>query len=85
MLTANLRNYLFFLLSAFWVFNCSHIDIQSKKEGAVSVPLPDCQRNCTREGGLISRPVYKTWVKYDHLELKNGFDLAVKTLQFQGH
>ena len=37
------------------------------------------------EGGLISRPVYKTWVKYDHLEFKKGFDLAVKTLQSKGH
>jgi hypothetical protein len=38
-----------------------------------------------KEGGLISRPVYKTWVKYDHLDFKKGFDLAIKTLQSQGH
>jgi len=84
-LKPNLRNYLLFLLSALWVFGCSHIDIQSKKEGTVSTPLPDCQRNCIREGGLISHPVYKTWVKYDHLEFKKGLDLAVMTLQSQGH
>lgn len=85
MLTSNFQNYLFFLLSAFWIFGCSHLDIQLREEGPVSAPLPDCQRNCTREGGLISRPVYKTWVKYDQLEFKRGFDLAVKTLQSQGH
>lgn len=85
MLKPNLRNYLLFLLSALWVLGCSHLNIQSKREGTVSELLPDCQRNCTREGGLISRPVYKTWVKYDHLEFKKGFDLAVKTLQSQGH
>ena len=84
MLKPNLRNYLF-LLSALLVFGCSQIGIQSKKEGTISAPIPDCQRNSTMEGGLISRPVYKTWVKYDHLEFKKGFDLAVKTLQSQGH
>ncbi len=84
MLNANLRNYIF-LLSALWILACSHIGIQSNKEGTTSAPIPDCQRNCTMEGGLISRPVYKTWVKYDHLELKKGFELAVKTLQSQGH
>jgi hypothetical protein len=84
MLKPSLRNYLF-LLSAFLIFGCSHLGIQSKKEGTLPAPIPDCQRNCSREGGVISRPVYKTWVKYDHLELKKGFELAVKTLQSQGH
>ena len=84
MLKPNLRIYLF-LLSALWFFACSHLGIQSMKEGAIPAPILDCQRNRTMEGGLISRPVYKTWVKYDHLEFKKGFDLAVKTLQSQGH
>ena len=81
---ATLRIYILFLLSA-CIFACSEIGIQLKKEGTTAAPLPDCQRNCTGEGGLITRPVYKTWVKYDHLDLKNGFDLAVKTLRSQGH
>jgi hypothetical protein len=85
MLKLNLRNDLLFLISALWVFGCSHLDIHSQKEGTVSAPLPDCHRNCTKEGGLISSPIYKTWVKYDHLEFKKGFDLAIKTLQSQGH
>jgi len=80
----NLRNYVF-LLSALWVFACSHTGIQSIKEETISAPIPDCQKNCAKEGGLISHPVYKTWVKYDHLEFKKGFDLAVKILQSQGH
>lgn len=84
MLAPNLRNYLL-LLSALWAFACSHTGIQSNKERTVSAPIPDCQRNRTREGGVISRPVYKTWVKYDHLDFKKGFDLAVMTLQSQGH
>lgn len=84
MLTPNLRNY-FFLLSALWVFACSHIGIPSNEEGTTSVLIPDCQKNCTKEGGLISGPVYKTWVKYDHLDFKRGFDLAVRTLRSHGH
>ena len=84
MLAPNLRNYLL-LLSALWAFACSHASIQSNKERTISAPIPDCQRNRTREGGVISRPVYKTWVKYDHLDFKKGFEFAVKTLQSQGH
>ncbi len=85
MLRANFRISILILLSALWVFGCSEIGIQSKKEATTPTPIPDCQKNCTGEGGLVSRPIYKTWVKYDYLDLKNGFDLAVKTLQSQGH
>ncbi len=85
MLKPNLRSYILLLLSALWVSACSQAGIQSKKEGTIPAPVPDCQRNCNKEGGLVSRPVYKTWVRYDHLEFKKGFELAVKTLQSQGH
>ena len=84
MFTPNLRTHLLFL-SALWFFACSHLGVQSKKEETIPAPIQDCQRNCTMEGGLISRPVYKTWVKYDPLDFKKGFDLAVKTLQSKGH
>jgi hypothetical protein len=84
MLKQNLRNCLLLLL-AFWFFACSHMSIQSNEDETIPAPPPDCQKNCTREGGVISRPVYTTWVRYDHLEFKKGFDLAVRTLQSQGH
>lgn len=80
----NLRIY-FILLSTLWLYACSEIGIQLKKEGTTPAAISDCQKNCTGEGGLITRPVFKTWVRYDHLDLKNGFDLAVKTLQSKGH
>ena len=73
------------LLSILCIPACSEIGIQSKKVGTIPALLPDCQKNCAGEGGLITRPIFKTWVKYDHLDLKNGFDLAVKALQSQGH
>jgi len=85
MLALHLRKYLLIVLSALWVFNCSHIGIQSKQEEPSSDFIPDCRKNYTKEGGLISGSVYKTWVKYDHLEFKKGFDLVIRTLQYQGH
>jgi hypothetical protein len=85
MLKVSHRKYLLVFLPALWVFACSPIGIQSKKEETHSAFIPDCQKNWTKEGGLISSPIYKTWVKYDHLDLKKGFDLAVRTLQSHGH
>lgn len=84
MLKPNLR-FFFFFLPVLVILSCSQIGIQSNKEETIPAPVPACQKNCTREGGMVSRPVYKTWVKYDHLEFKKGFDLVVKTLQSQGH
>lgn len=81
----NLQKYLPFLFLALCGFACSHIGLQLKKEGTASGPIPECRRNYIREGGLISRPVHRTWVKYDHLDFNRGFDLAVKALQSHGH
>jgi hypothetical protein len=83
--TRDLRKYLLILLSALWVFDCSHIGIQSKKKEQASDFIPDCRKNYTKEGGLISDPVYRTWVKYDHLDFKKGFDLVIRTLQYHKH
>ena len=92
MLTPNIRKYLLILLSALWVFDCSHIDIQSKnvdetrpREEPTSDFIPDCRKNYTKEGGLISGVVYKTWVKYENLDFKKGFDWVIRTLQDHGH
>jgi len=82
MVKPNLRICFFFLP---WIFACSQIGIQSHKEETIPAPMPACQKNCIREGGVFSRPVCNTWVKYDRLEFKKGFDLAVKTLRSQGH
>lgn len=84
MLKSNFRNHLL-IFCALWFFACSHTGVQSNKEKTISAPTPDCQKNLSKEGGVITRPVYKTWVKYDHLDFKKGFDLAIKTLQDQGH
>jgi hypothetical protein len=85
MLRPNRRKYLLILSAGICVFACTHIGIQAKKEGANSALIPDCQENLSKEGGLISSPIYKTWVKYDHLDLKKGFDFAIRTLQSHGH
>jgi hypothetical protein len=92
MLTPNLRKWFLILLSVLWAFACSHLGIQSKKvdearpwEETASAFIPDCQRNWSKGGGFVSSPVYTTWVKYDHLDFKKGFDLVIRTLQSSGH
>ncbi|OGP56955.1 MAG: hypothetical protein A2162_12240 [Deltaproteobacteria bacterium RBG_13_52_11b] len=82
---SDFRRYLLFSIFAFFLLSCSYLGIQPKKEKAVSTPIPDCQSNRTKEGGLVSAPIYKTWVRYDRLDFKKGFDLAIRTLHIQGH
>jgi hypothetical protein len=76
-----------FLLSfsAIWIFGCSHFGSEVRNDGTASAVIPDCRSNHTTEGGLISSPIYKTWVRYDKLDLKKGFELASKILQSHGH
>ena len=92
MLTPNVRQYVLILLSALCVFDCSYMAVESQKvdktrprQETTSDSIPDCQKNYTREGNLISSQVYKTWVKYDHLDLRKGFDFVISTLQSHGH
>lgn len=71
-------------LSIFFIFSCSQLGLQTKKEEA-DPSIPDCKKNFKKEGGLFSTPTYKTWVKYDNLDFKRGFDITVKSLQGQGN
>jgi hypothetical protein len=79
-----LRKFFLSLSLASLVIACSQTAIQSKRDGPDSIPVPDCQRNHGREGGLFSYPIFFTWVRYDHLEFKKAFDLVVGTLQSRG-
>jgi hypothetical protein len=79
-----LRKFFLSLSLASLVIACSQTAIQSKRDGPDSIPVPDCQRNHGREGGLFSYPIFFTWVGYDHLEFKKAFDLVIETLQSRG-
>ncbi len=85
MLLLKIPKYFILSFSALLILACSLEDIQRKKEETISSQIPDCQKHYTKEGGLVSSPIYKTWVRYDQLDFKKGFDLAVKALQSHGH
>lgn len=79
----NLKISMGIFLSIFLILSCSQLGLQTKKE-ETDPSTPDCKKNFKKEGGLFSTPVYKTWVKYDNLDLKKGLDITVKSLQSQG-
>jgi hypothetical protein len=43
--------------------------------------IPDCIANYTKEGNWVTGRVYKTWVKYENLDFKKGFDAALTAIQ----
>ncbi len=85
MLRAKIPKSFILCFSMVWIFACSPTDSQIKKEDTDSSHMRDCQNHYKSEGGLISSPIYETWMKYDQCDLKKGLDLALKTLQSQGH
>lgn len=68
-----------------FIFACSQLGLQPKKETQEPPSIPDCKKNYTKEGNFISGRVYKTWVKYDNLDFKKAFDVAVKSIQTGGN
>jgi hypothetical protein len=85
MLKNRLRTYLLIFLSCLCVSACAQLGLQSKKETAEPVaPIPECKKNYTKEGIPIFGRMYKTWVKYDHLDFKRGFDAAVTAIKARG-
>jgi hypothetical protein len=81
----HLRIYLLFFLSGLFISACSQLGLQSKKETSEPASIPDCKKNYTKEGNFISGRVYKTWVKYDNLDYKKGFDAAVTAIKARGN
>ena len=78
------RIYLLVFLSGFSIYACSILGLQSKKE-APDPSTPDCKKNYTKKGNFISGRVYNTWVEYENLDFKKGFDTAVMTIQARGN
>jgi hypothetical protein len=86
MLKNHLRAYLFIFLSGLLISACAQLGLQSKKETAeTAAPIPECKKNYTKEGNFISGRLYKTWVKYDNLDYKKGFDAVVMTVKTRGY
>jgi len=81
MLKSLLKSYLIIVFSGLTAFACSELGLQSKKDNPEISSIPDCQVNYTKEGNWIEGRVYKTWVKYDNLDFKKGFDAALEAIQ----
>jgi hypothetical protein len=86
MLKDRLRIYLLIFLSGLFISACAQLGLQSKKETAEpAAPIPECKKNYTKEGIWPFSRVYKTWVKYDPLDYKKGFDAVVMTVKTRGY
>jgi hypothetical protein len=79
------RTCVIIFLSGLFILSCAQLGLQSKKETVEpSTPIPECKKNYTKEGNFISGRLYKTWVKYDNLDFKRGFDTAVAAIKACG-
>lgn len=73
------------IMLSFFIFSCSQLGIQSKKETPEPSTLPECKKNYTKHGIWPINRVYKTWVKYSPLDYKKGFDTAVMAVKTSGY
>jgi hypothetical protein len=84
MLKFHLKVYPIILFSGLITFGCSQLGLQSKNDVPEISSIPDCRANYTKEGNWIAGRVYKTWIKYDNLDFKRGFDAALAAIQTHG-
>ncbi len=78
-------NLIMILFVSLFIFSCSQLGIQSKQETEEPGPVPECKKNYTKEGIWPFDRVYKTWVKYDRLDYRKGFDAAMMTVKTGGY
>jgi hypothetical protein len=80
-----LNNMSIIIMLGLFIFSCSQLGIQSKKETPEPSTIPECKKNYTKEGIWPINRVYKTWVKYSPLDYKKGFDTAVMAVKTSGY
>jgi len=80
-----LNNLSIIMMLSLFIFSCSQLGIQSKKETPEPSTVPECKKNYTKEGIWPFNQVYKTWVKYSPLDHKKGFDTAVMAVKTSGY
>ena len=69
------------MFSCLITFGCSQLGLQPKNDETEISSIPDCRVNYTKEGNWFAGRVYKTWVKYENLDFKKGFDAALAAIQ----
>jgi hypothetical protein len=72
------------IMLSLFIVSCSQLGIQLKKETPESASIPECKKNYAGEGIWLINRVYKTWVTYDPLDYKKGFDAVLATLKSGG-
>jgi hypothetical protein len=80
-----LSNLTVIVVLSLFIFSCSQLGIQSKKETPEPSTIPECEKNYTKAGIWPVNRVYKTWVKYSPLDYKKGFDTAVMAAKTSGY
>jgi hypothetical protein len=81
MLKHHLKVGLIIVTCGLFPFACSQLGFQSKNDEPAMSSIPDCRANYTKEGNWLTGRVYKTWVKYENLDFKKGFDAALTAIQ----
>ncbi len=80
-----LSNLTIIMILSLFIFSCSQLGIQSKKEQPQPSTLPECKKNYTKEGIWPFKRVYKTRVTYSPLDYRKGFDTAVMAVKNSGY
>jgi len=80
-----LNNLSIMIVLSLFIFSCSQLGIQSKKETPEPSTAPECEKNYTKQGIWPFNQVYKTWVKYAPLDYKKGFDTALMAVKTSGN
>jgi len=81
----HLNHLIITVMLSLFIVSCSQLGIQLKKETPEPSSIPECKKNYTGEGIWFINRVYKTWVTYDPLDYKKGFDATMMTLKASGY
>jgi len=77
--------YLTALFFCVLIVACSHVTPQERTGTVQPSPVPECDRNLSKETTLSSGTLYKTWVTYDNLDYNKAFDAALFSIQSNGY
>jgi hypothetical protein len=80
-----LNNLCIIMMLGLFIFSCSQLGIQLKKEQPEPSTIPECKKNYTKEGIWPFKRVYKTQVTYSPLDYRKGFDTAVMAVKTSGY
>ncbi len=75
----------FIVMALGLTLSCAHLGLQTEQEEPFLSVVPECERNYKKEGVWPFRQVHSTWVKYDPLDYKRGFEAALMAIKTMGY